>query len=180
MLSFVWQLLEGYAGLPLLRMTLVMFPVLPRSCSLFLFCCDFFCAMLSFLLKFCGKESWHTVCILFFLRGFEKLSGKISSPQPHPIVDRSKPVSNPPIQARIFQVQFHQPNFVGSLERWWQFHRQHRATAATATADLDLDLMLSPPPGSGLSRYKGPETQLGGGNSKIFYFHPENWGRFLF
>jgi len=53
-------------------------------------------------------------------------------------------------------VQFHQPNFVGSLGRWWQRRSCLKATAqTTATADLDLDLMLSPPPGSGLSRYKG-------------------------
>ena len=61
----------------------------------------------------------------------------------------------------FLQVQFHPPNFVGSLGRWWQ-RRSGRlkatAGASTATADLDLDLMLSPPPGSGLSRYKGPET----------------------
>ena len=27
---------------------------------------------------------------------------------------------------------------------------------------------------------EGSSQSLGGGNSKIFYFHPENWGRFPF
>jgi len=27
---------------------------------------------------------------------------------------------------------------------------------------------------------KKPAKELGGGNSNIFYFHPENWGRFPF
>ena len=31
-----------------------------------------------------------------------------------------------------------------------------------------------------LHQQKSADLYLGGGNSNIFYFHPENWGRFPF
>lgn len=128
------------ARLPLLiKMRLVTFTVLTTSCL-----CDFDRIMVMHVCNFVS----------------EKLSSNLGNNSP---LDRSWSHQSHQSKPAFFQVQFHPPNFVGSLGRWWQ-RRSGRLRATetgattSATADLDLDLMLSPPPGSGLSRYKGPEN----------------------